>query len=199
MILPFTRGWYENKFWRWFQANSSRFQDFEKDRDIIFEELRTELHRLDPNLTFEFGPVVSGRREFIISADGVRSAFPSVLSLVARAPHLADWTVIAFRPPKSLDLSLEINGLRIGADDLCFEEFKTDGRVALALYIRGLTEERRDVFTQAAFILLDCALGEYVVETAVGGLDFRKLPDDHEVRGLRPFRDIRSVFDTVKH
>jgi hypothetical protein len=199
VFLPFTRGWRENQFWTWFQNNSQRLQNFKEDRETIFEALRTELHRVDKNLTFEFGPIAAGRREFIVSADGIRSAFPSVLSLVARVPSMTDWNIIAFRPPKSLELVLEIQGLRLGADDLFFEAFQTEGRIALALYIRGFDEERRALFSQAAFILLDCALGEYAVETAVGGLDFRRLPEDFEDLELLPFRDIRSVFDAVKH
>jgi hypothetical protein len=199
MPLPFTHASREQRFWRWFRVNSARLFAFEKDQEHIFDELARELQSVQKNLTFEFGPVSSGRREFIISAGGIHEAFPAVRSLVAAAPALSEWNVIAFRPPKSLDFVVEYGGLRLGADDIRFEAFREDTRIALALYLRGYTPKQREVFGNAAFILLDCALGEYVVETAVGGIDFRPLPPDPVPEHLLPFRDIRAVFDTVTH
>jgi len=199
MHLPFTKGSRENRFWGWFQANSSRLFAFERDQARIFQELSSELYQVQKNLTFEFGPVVAGRREFIVSANGVHEAFPAVRSLVAAAPKLTAWTVIAFRPPKSLDLRLRIGGKELGADDLWFEAFPEDSQISLALYIRGYSQKEREIFGQAAFILLDMALGEYVVETAVGGIDLRQPPDDPVAHGLTSFREIRSVFDRLVH
>ena len=66
----------EALFWRWFQANETRLFDFEKDQDRVFNELQMQLHRIQPSLTFEFGPKEEGKREFVISADGIKDAFP---------------------------------------------------------------------------------------------------------------------------
>lgn len=118
MPLPFTNAHRQQRFWRWFQANSARLFAFESDQEVTFHDLTVELHRVNSNLTFEFGPVENGRREFIVSAGGIQAAFPAVRSLVASAPALPAWTVIPFRPPKSLDLRLAIGGLELGVDDL---------------------------------------------------------------------------------
>ena len=58
----------EEAFWKWFQRNENSLFDFEKDRERTFDLLGAEMHKLNPNLTFEFGPKEDGRREFVISA-----------------------------------------------------------------------------------------------------------------------------------
>lgn len=195
----FKRASAEENFWQWFEQNSSRLFAFEADRDRLFDELRKALSKVKPGLTFEFGPVKDGRREFIISADGIRDRFPAVQNLVAAAPSLAQWIVIPFRPPKSLDMIIEYDGQRLGADDVWFKAEDDAGRIGLTLHVRGLTEHNQRSLGGAAFILLDNALGEFAVETRVGFIEWQGLPDDPAAAGLQPFRSIREVFDVVIH
>ena len=65
-------------FWSWFATNEDRLFYFEKDQEKIFDELNGKLRAIHPSVTFEFGPVKQGKREFVISADGIREAFPFV-------------------------------------------------------------------------------------------------------------------------
>jgi hypothetical protein len=189
----------EERFWQWFEENSNRLFALETDRERVFRDLTAALYKVKQGLTFEFGPVRDGKREFIVSADGIRDRFPAVQSLVAAAPAMARWTVIPFRPPKNIDMAVEYGGHRISADDIWFKS-ETDGeRIGLTLFVRGLTEETRNPVAGAAFILLDAALGEYAVETRVGFIEWDGLPDDPQAAGLKPFKTIRDVFDIVVH
>jgi len=195
----FSRASREDKFWRWFAENSARLLHFESDRDRVFNELGRALARVEAGLTFEFGPLKDGRREFIVSADGIRDRFPAVQRLVAVAPAMPEWTVIPFRPPKSLDVTIEFGGHRLGPEDVWFTAEPHEGRTALTLFLEGLTEANTQALAGAAFILLDAALGEYAVETQVGGIDWQPLPADPQAAGLKPLRAIREVFDTTVH
>lgn len=190
----------EERFWRWFVENSDRLLHFEADRDRVFKELGKELGRVERGLTFEFGPVQDGRREFIVSADGIQERFPAVRRLVAAAPPMPQWTVIPFRPPKGLDITrITFDEHRLGLDDIWFTAEPDEGRTGLTLFINGLTEDNQEALGGAVFILLDSALGEYAVETQVGFIDFQPLPVDPAKAGLRPFKTIRDVFDTTVH
>ena len=71
----------EGRFWNWFQAHDSALFAVKTGNEPICGELSEELHRVHPTLTFEFGPADSGRREFVLSADGIKDAFPAVLAL----------------------------------------------------------------------------------------------------------------------
>jgi hypothetical protein len=189
----------EEAFWRWFQEHSERLQAFEADREAVFDEVAAALHDVDEGLTFEFGPIRDGRREFVVSADGIKEHFPAVRRLVAVAPVLPLWVVTPFRPPASLELVVEYAGASLGPDDVWFSAAPDAGRVGLTLFVRGLTEENRRTLSSAGYILLDNALGEYAVETQVGFIEWSPLPNDPEASGLMPFRRIREPFDTVVH
>ena len=92
----------EAEFWKWFQDHEKELYDFEKDQQRVFGQLNGALAKVDADLTFEFGPKEQdGKREFVISAGGIRSAFPKVEALWLAAPKLERWVVIKFRPRRS--------------------------------------------------------------------------------------------------
>ena len=195
----FTRASPEERFWQWFDQNSSRLFAFEADQDRVFRDLKGALHKVHEGLTFEFGPVRGGKREFIVSADGITERFPAVRKLVSAAPSLSQWIVIPFRPPKDIEMVIEYDGCRVGPDDVWFRSEPDGDRIGLTLHVRGLTDETKRSLGGATFILLDNALGEYAVESRVGFIEWNGLPDRPEAAGLRPFREIREVFDVVIH
>jgi hypothetical protein len=199
MVSFFRKATPERRFWEWFERNSPRLFAFEKDQDRIFADLTEALYQVQEGLTFEFGPVEDGRREFVVSADGVLERFDAVRRLVAAAPPLPQWVVIPFRPPKSLDFVLDFGGHRLSPGDLWFQAERDGERVGLTLYLPGLTEENRETLSGAGFILLDTALGEFAVESQVGFIEFEALPDEPEALGLRRFPEILAVFHTVAH
>ncbi len=188
----------ESRFWDWFQKNSDQLFHLDIDQPGLLDELSAQLNRVYKGLTFELGPVEGGKREFIISADGIRERFPAVRRLVDAAPALPDWTIVAFRPPKDLDLVVQVGAYRLGADDVWFASLPDRDHVGLALYLRGFTKQNEPVLAQAAFILLDSALGEYDVETRVGKIELHPLPEDPVGRGLRPFREIREAMEETR-
>ena len=195
----FNRTSAEERFWRWFQTHSSRLFGFEADQERVFRDLTAALEKVEKDLTFEFGPVHDGKREFIVSADGIKDRFPAVRRLVAAAPAMPQWIVIPFRPPKDLDFVIDYGGCRLGPDDVWFLSEPDGGRVGLTLFVRGLTEDNKNTLGGAGFILLDNALGEFAVETQVGFIEWNPLPSDPEAAGLRPFRMVRDVFDLGVH
>jgi hypothetical protein len=95
---------YEN-FWKWFAKHEPKLFNFdfgqEIERERLFDEVGSELQKVDPDLTFEFGPKET-RREFVVSAGGIKRAFPAVASLVAVAPAFERWQFFAFRPLHAL-------------------------------------------------------------------------------------------------
>jgi hypothetical protein len=84
----------QEKFWSWFLQHEPELFDFnpdqEAERERIFEQLASELRKVDPDLVFEFGPK-EPRREFVVSAGGLKRAFPAVTKLVDASPGLDRW------------------------------------------------------------------------------------------------------------
>lgn len=188
----------ESDFWVWFQKNDSALFDFERDQETTFDRLAAELRKVHPDLTFEFGPKKGGKREFIISADGIRAAFPKVESLYAAAPSLSRWTFIKFRPRRA-PFDIEYQGINVKADSVRVLLAADGARTGVTVLIPGYSAERRKTYGGIAFLLLDQALGEFDVEARVGSVDVDAPPTDfsHTVS----LEELPSAFDAfaVKH
>jgi len=183
----------EEKFWRWFQANDNKLFDFEADQEKVFDELQAELHKVNSGLTFEFGPKENGVRDFVISADGIKDVFPSVISLANAAPTLPRWKIIKFRPRRGLG-PISLNGLKLSPEQLDFTIEPDGSKAAITLFIDGYKESEHDRYAGVGFLMLDQALGEYDVETKVGGIEFKA----RAVKSKLPkhaFSELAAVFD----
>jgi hypothetical protein len=164
----------EQEFWKWFQSNEADLFDFEKDQQRIFDRIGDELHRVDPALTFEFGPKENGRREFVISADGIRAAFPKVEALYAAAPSLPRWKFIKFRPRRK-PMDITYGRVTVKARSVVVGLEPAGPKANLTIFIPGYSRPSYQTYMAIVFLLLDEALGEYDVETRVGNIEIKEL------------------------
>jgi hypothetical protein len=159
----------QEEFWKWFVQHEVELFGFKADREAererIFDQLVTELGKVHPDLTFEFGPNATVR-EFVISAGGIKSAFPAVVSLANAAPSLMRWQVTAFRLRRTLSV-VELGSKRVDPKEVEFSVLDNGELAGLYLYIPGFQESDTDL-RQIGYLLLDDALGEYDVETRLG-------------------------------
>lgn len=184
--------------WAWTKANLDDLRAVKTGSEPVTAGLAEQLERVDKRLAFELG-VGKDAFELIISADGNPAVFPVVKRLVAAAPPLKGVKVIAFRPRKGPGFQLEIAGTKVGFEDVLFTaapDPKTPSLVAVTLYLKHLDEKNREAFLNAAFILLELALGEYDVATKLGQLELKALPED--AAGLRPLAELPAVVDGWK-
>lgn len=163
----------EADFWKWFQRNDAVLFDFERDQEKIFDRLANEMHKVHPSLTFEFGPIQNGQREFVISADGIRDAFPKVEALYAAAPKLARWKIIKFRPRRE-PFDIGYGGISVKADSVVAQVIPDGQKAGIIVFIPGYSPSSRDTYMGIAFLMLDQALGEYDVETRVGVIEVKE-------------------------
>ncbi len=187
----------EVTFWRWFQKNDSRLFTFENDRERVFDELAAELKKVNLDLTFEFSPIRSdGRREFVISAGGIKSAFPAVESLCSSAPKLEKWIVLKFRQRRSPVNDLEFEGRKIKAADVRYLLFRDENpeKVGVMVFLDGYRKELKSTLNQMGFLFLDEALGEYDVETRLGAIVFEGR-DSKYFDQARPLTELPKEFD----
>lgn len=153
-------------FWNWFNEHEQMLFNFELDHERVFDQLANELKKIDPDLTFEFGPKAA-RREFVISAGGIKRAFSSVSALALAAPRLNRWFVTAFRPRRSLSSVVEFRGKTVNTKDVQFSLLDNGKIAGLYLYIPGFRDDDQDLM-QIGYLMLDEALGEYDVELRLG-------------------------------
>ncbi|MDH5633906.1 MAG: hypothetical protein OEZ10_13085 [Gammaproteobacteria bacterium] len=190
----------EQIFWKWFQKNQTKISQFEKNREPILDEITEQLAKYKEGITFEVSTEKSGKREFIISADGIKELFPSVEALAVAAPKLEKWDIVAFRPRMNdyAQFNLNYAGKEFVPSEIWIYTRVEDGNFDLIIYHPNYTDEERNAFISGAYILLDMALGEYDVVTGIRYIDHQKLPSNPKEEGLKPFSELRRIFDEFK-
>jgi hypothetical protein len=184
-------------FWSWFVKRELALFNFDPvqqdERERLFDELASELRKIDPDLAFEFGPKAP-RREFVISAGGIRRAFPAVISLVTAAPTLERWQVIAFRPRRTPNI-VEFRGKRVHPKDVHFSLLDNERPPGIYLFIPDFREDDADL-KQIGYLLLDETLGEYDVESRLGLI--KMLSPDSQTDGERyQLAELAARFDQL--
>jgi hypothetical protein len=190
----------EQKFWKWFVKNETTIFEFEKDQEKVLDLISSKLTSYKDDVTYEISHVEGSKREFIISADGISDAFPYVESLVKSAPELKLFSVIAFRP--RIDgyegFKLEYAGKEFDVSKVWVYSRVEDGFFDLIVYHPDFNEQESNIFILGSYILLDMALGEYDVVKNIRYIDHQKLPENPIEFGLKPFADLRKIFDEYK-
>jgi hypothetical protein len=184
----------QEAFWNWFIQHEAELLDYEADQERVFDLLAAELQKVDQHLTFEFGPK-EAKREFVISAGGIKGSFPAVASLVSAAPTLPHWRVTAFRPRRTPLNAIEFRDKQARPEDVQFSLLDNGKIAGIRLFIPSFQEDDAD-WKQIGYLLLDDALGEYDVESRVGLLKMYS-PDASTTERRYPFVDLPQVFDQL--
>ena len=188
----------EAQFWHWFQQHEDDLFHFDRDQEPIFDRLNTALSDVDDDLTFEFGPERDGIREFVISAAGIKRAFPAVNRLYDARPELQRFRVTAFRPRRPVVNNIEYADLTINAVDVYYQLCKDDDpqKIGILLFLPGHSDDRKSEFGQIGYLFLDEALGEYNVETNVGFINIMGHDSKH-FDGAFPIQELADAFDAL--
>lgn len=188
------------EFWRLFAANEDTFRRLtalppaEAERNLRL--LHKSLHAYAPGLELLFGRPVPGRHDVIVSAGGVREDFPKADALVAQAPALPAWNVIALKPPVPETSVIEVGGQRFDRDLVTFAVVGVpDEPDALAIHVfhEPYPEELQERHHLATFLLLGFLLGERSVAEDVRYIETRPLPRDLPTDVLRPLSSLPAL------
>lgn len=187
-----------SKFWEWFEAHEDEIFHFERKREKVFDKLAARLGRVHPDLVFEFSSAIEGRREFTVSSAGIKSTFPEVSALVRVAPDLPRWRIIAFRQRKEVP-EIQCGNKSIKRDELFFDYIRAGDKIDLFLFIPGFSGSKPEGIVglkTIGYLLLDATIGEYDVETKIGGikmLDASEYPERQRI----PLRDLPRIVDQL--
>ena len=185
----------EEGFWKWFQKNEEMIFNFEKDREGIFDQLTAALSKVDQNLTFEFSSIrEDNKREFVISAGGIKDSFPSVESLFDSAPDLENWVFVKFRQRRTPLNDLTYGGVSVKASDVFYNLYKDGDKLGVVLFFDGYNESEHLLYANLGYLFLDEALGEYDVETKLSFIEFHSKTSAHYERA-KPLKQLTVQFD----
>ncbi len=179
----------EFEFWKWFATAHERYRSIDraKDREELLDLLLERLHDFDSELYFEVSqPLEDGTNELIITAEGVRTKFSKVEALVAAAPMLPKWQIIAFKPPMGFEFVHEYGELKIHPRNLFFLPLtaKSDPTIlGLRVGVPDFDEKSKAKIENSVWIILDTGLGERCCAERIRHLEVAQLPTNPEDEG----------------
>ncbi len=186
------------KFWRWFRAHEDELFRFETNRERVFDALAVQLRRIHPDLVFEFSSVSEGRREFTVSAGGIRAAFPEVTALVREASALPQWQVIAFRQRHDIP-KIQYADKALDRDAVFFDYDVVEEKIDLTVFIPGIADgSTQDILSlkTIGYLFLDAVVGEYDVETKIAVIEFVDASASPARRRM-PLCELANVVDSL--
>jgi hypothetical protein len=174
-------------FWAWFAGRAPALRT--APIAAAHAEIVARLATAEPKLQAEIAD--DEVRTLVISADGNRALFPAVERLVARAPSVDGWRVVAFRQPSPIEgESIQIDDVTVALDDIRFVAVPEGSLVALALYIPGYRPDN-EILGIISFIALDHAIGEHATETRIGGIS--RHPASEAPPTARPLHELPAL------
>lgn len=181
----------ESVFWAELKKIESKLTDPNQDLYELIQELNKKVKDYNSGLVTEISVLKDGKRNVVISADGISDMFPVVETLVSAAPKFDNINVIAFRPrkPGFKNHGIKYRGIELNSGNVSFIAAKRDGCFDLALFHPEYEGENKEAAIGASYILLDAMLGEYDVVKGIRYIDFRVSPPEgigqpHEITNL---------------
>lgn len=180
-------------FWRWFAANAAALRA-DTDLQQAMERIGAELERVDPGVIAEIAKD-GDKRTLILSADGDKDLFPVVQAVYARRPTVEGWEIVAFRPRSDLSNSIEMEGSKVKKmSDVKFIAERAGDKLDVRLFIPAYTETEQ--MQLIGFLLLDHAVGEYDMETKIGGVEFDSIA--HAPRSAKSLTELPALVDALE-
>lgn len=163
-------------FWRLFAARQAELARAASADTPVYDALLAALQRVDPGLFLEFA-TAPGDSELVITADGDRSLFRLVEEVVAAAPVVPGWTVLALRPRLGLPVTARWEALAVEVARLTFEPLERAGTTDLGLrvFVPGLDPADAEDALAALLRALDHGLGERRLGEEVQHVEVRPL------------------------
>jgi hypothetical protein len=174
-------------FWNWFKVNEAGLRAALGPSDPLWNLALERLHGIDERLWIELSRPDGHIREFIVTAQGNTAAFDVADALIAAAPEMRGWQMIALKPAMGFDFITEYEDLTLDSREMWFlplENASAPGSLGLRIGIPGLEPERCSEALDAVLMMLDTGLGERTAATKVQHVEVSPLPPNPESDGF---------------
>lgn len=161
----------------------------------VMQQVQRALNKQHRGVLAEIGPAGVDRL-LVLTADGDRKLFPMILKLFAARPDVEGWKIVAFRQRESNRpmLTFSMSDRELDPATLRYVADRNEGKLDIKLYVPGYAEGEKTLGTMA-FLALDHTVGEYDVETKIGGITL--LPAEHVPANAHALDDLPVDVDAI--
>ena len=180
-------------FWDYFKENEDKISKDEQQK--IWRQIHIRLSVINEALGVEISAVPkNGKRELIITANGLVDLFPAVRKLAANAPKMEKWIVKPFKQRmKKVRIKMS-SGTDTSSDDLYFKiDSKKEKRLNISVYMKGYEKIPENRRREILYQLLDGILGEEDVETYLGAIEDSDKKDDSYINSDRLIEEVDKL------
>ncbi|MGC2638133.1 MAG: hypothetical protein WA294_13205 [Acidobacteriaceae bacterium] len=173
-------------FWNWFKVNEPELRSLRSPSEPLWDLALDRLHDVDERLWIEMSRPYDGIRDFIVTAQGNPEAFDIAEALVAAAPEMPAWQIIALKPGMGFDFKSDYAGLSLDSREMWFlplENPGCPGLLGLRIGIPGLEPQPAEDVLDAVLMMLDTGLGERTAATEIRHVEVSTLPPNPESLG----------------
>lgn len=163
-------------FWEWFQRHEGDLWRIEDYQDEWLDRLQAALAEYRQGLWVEVSDEDEGVRELVISAAGDEQLFDDARDLVAHAPELKRWKVLALKPARGFDFMFEDDSVKLDPRELAFEPL-AHARNPRAIGLRVFSPVLGDNVRAAVERMLEVGLGEEK-RARISYIEIAPLPSD---------------------
>jgi hypothetical protein len=187
-------------FWKWFKQNEFIYRSIINDNKTdLIDDILNKLIEIQKGLAVEFEES-NGIYVMTISADGVEDNFDIVQKIIADAPQIKDWELVAFRQPYAkhkLDkIVITVYGHTLDPKQIMFLPVIEDGKIYIQIFSSEINEENRNKIGYGCLILLDSIIGEYACVKKINGFEYYNMKEATDFESeLRPLIEIREYLD----
>ncbi len=179
-------------FWTWFSAHADELHA-NTDLQKTMESISAELEKAYPGVFAEIGKD-KDQLLLVISADGNKKLFPQVQEVYAARPTVPGWKIVAFRQRDPF-FAIEMAGKKIEPKTVKFVGTPAEGKLDIDVYLPGYKKDDQDM-GKLGFIILDHVIGEYDMETKIGGIEFAAL--EAAPATAKPLTELPAMVDAIK-
>lgn len=188
------------EFWRVFQGRAGELARVRSADDPVYDLILDRLQEINPELYFEFY-AEPGASELVITAEGERSLFPLVDSIVAGAPEIPGWAILALKPKLGIPVTATWEDGKVTVADVVFLplELADSDDLGLRLLVPGLAPEHAEAAHNALLRVLDHVLGEREFAESVEYTEVVPLPGDASEEDYIALSDLESYISWRKN
>ena len=191
-----------NKFWEWFKGYAPTIKTVTKENaDLILDLILEELQRIRNGLAIEItSSNNSDLKNLIISANGDINKFDFVEEIVAKAPDIKGWKIVAFRQrAQDPDLSIDIpNLIKFEVSKMYFMPLGDRENLDLIIFVPGILGKPKEMIAYYGLIVIDYLIGEYDSITKVRYYDFQDIEALEETDEVLPLSVLPKFIDVHK-
>ena len=166
-------------FWNWFETQK------DESYDALIASLNERIKQLSLGLSVELD-VTQTPKVLVVTPQGVKHYFTHAYEMVAHAPTVEGWEIVATKPPFGVLEVVEVDGISIEPSEVTFMPLNAPEHpddLAIRLYHKAyVAQEGREQNAVIAglYLLLDKLLGEESATFDFQYIDFDDMPHPKE-------------------